>query len=207
MTITVVLGDDHALIREGLRRSLDRLSDVEVVGEAASAAELRAVVRRTAPNVVVLDIRLSDGNGLDLCRELHAQAAAPAVVILTMYGDMEDQAASAGAAGFVGKDAPARDVAEAIRAAASGRFTIRRRGGGRSTDLLTPREAEVLALLSQGLTVSQISQRLYISDSTTKTHVAKTYAKLGANNRAQALMTAVSLGLVAHPHEPGPPNG
>lgn len=205
--IRVVVVDDHALIRDGLTRNLDRAADIEIVGEAGTISEARAVIRHQDPDVVVLDIRLTDGNGIDLCSELSTQADGPAVVILSMYAEPAriEAARAAGAAAFIGKDAPVADLAEAVRDVATGRqrfpATSQAHGDGSAVASLTPRERDVLALLAQGLSVSQISGRLFISESTTKTHVAKIYSKLGAANRAQALMTAVRVGLVTAPQD------
>ena len=204
---SVVIVDDHALIREGLRRALGRADGVTVVGEAASAAECRALVRQQEPDVVVLDIRLPDEDGLSLCRALRQAHPEVGVVILTMYGDDSHLLAAreAGAAGFVAKDAPSRDVLAAIQRAADDpdvfsatglTGALGRLGANPAVDLTT-REKEVLDLLAEGLSVSGISRRLFISESTTKTHVSKIYSKLGASNRAQALMTALRLGLIS----------
>jgi DNA-binding NarL/FixJ family response regulator len=204
--IRVVLVDDHTLIREGLRRALDRAEGMSVVGEASSILEARAVAHHTAPDVAVVDVRLPDGNGIDLCRELRDQDPALGVVILTMYGDTEHllKSRDAGASTFVSKDAPASQVITAIRHAAARPDEFMAAGLAEALAsqqrgeavALTKREQEVLALLADGLGVAGISQQLFISESTTKTHVAKIYAKLGASNRAQALMTAIRKGLV-----------
>jgi len=201
--ISVVLVDDHPLVREGIRRAIDRTEDLTLVGEAQSMKEALAVVPHTSPDVVVVDVRLPDGNGIDLCQRLRDEDPARAVVVLTMYGDSGHvrRAREAGASNFVTKGAPAREVIAAIRRAASqpdkffaaGITEALERGGARE---LTDREREVLTLLAEGLSVSGISKRLYISESTTKTHMAKVYAKLGVSNRAQALMTAIRQGLV-----------
>lgn len=202
--ISVALVDDHAFIRDGIRRNLDRDPQIEIVAEAASIAEAKAMIAHTQPQVVVLDIRLGDGNGLDLCRDLIDTGNPPKVVILSMYGEPGRVTASrqAGASAFVVKDAPARELLNAIRDVAAGRqrFPDLAPGGAASPPpTLTAREQEVLELLADGLGVSGISKRLFISESTTKTHVGKIYAKLGATNRAQALMTAIKEGLLSDP--------
>jgi len=202
-----MLVDDHALIREGLRRAVDRAGDMTVVGEAQSVREAMAVAEHVKPDVAVVDIRLPDGNGVDLCRDLRDRDPARGVVVLTMYGDSEHllRSKDAGASAFVSKDAPAADVVTAIRQAAARpddfmadglAEALAQQSKGQGTTL-TKREQEVLGLLADGLGVAGISKRLYISESTTKTHVAKIYAKLGASNRAQALMTAIRKGLVS----------
>jgi len=210
-TITVLLVDDHELIREGLRRALEREPDVEVVAEAASVAEGLAMGRKTEPTVAIVDLRLPDGNGLDVVRALRAQSADMGIVVLTMYaGDNQlFDALDAGASAFVPKSAPAEEIVAAARHAASSphSFTsadladaMKRRTSPQGPQL-SPREREVLQLLADGMGVSQISRQLFISDSTTKTHISKLYDKLGAGNRAQALMTALRLGLLEAPDD------
>ncbi|MEY2964518.1 MAG: response regulator transcription factor [Candidatus Nanopelagicales bacterium] len=211
MTITVLLVDDHELIREGLRRALERESDVEVVAEAASVAEGIAMGRKCDPTVSIVDLRLPDGNGLEVVRALRDQSADMGIVVLTMYaGDNQlFDALDAGASAFVPKSAPAEEIVAAARHAASAprSFTsadladaMKRRTSPQGPQL-SPREREVLQLLADGMGVSQISRQLFISDSTTKTHISKLYDKLGAGNRAQALMTALRLGLLSAPDD------
>jgi DNA-binding NarL/FixJ family response regulator len=211
VTITVLLVDDHELIREGLRRALEREEDVQVVAEAASVAEGIAMGRRDDPTVAIVDLRLPDGNGLEVVRALREQSADMGIVVLTMYaGDNQlFDALDAGASAFVPKSAPAEEIVAAARHAASSprSFTaadlaeaMKRRTTPQGPQL-SPREREVLQLLADGMGVSQISRQLFISDSTTKTHISKLYDKLGAGNRAQALMTALRLGLLATPDD------
>ena len=206
MPTTVLLVDDHELIRQGLRRAFERSDDFEVVGEAGSIDE---ALRKTAglrPDVMVIDVRLPDGSGLDLVRAIRKDRADIGLVVLTMYAGDEQLfgALDAGASAFVPKDAPTDDVLAAARhAAASPRaFTANdlseamKRRLAPTGPQLSPREKEVLQLLADGLGVAQISKQLYISESTTKTHISKLYEKLGAANRAQALMSALRLGLI-----------
>jgi DNA-binding NarL/FixJ family response regulator len=203
----VVLVDDHQLIRGGLRRAFDATDDFEVVGEAGLATEAMTVIDRVHPDVLVTDVRLPDGNGITLTTRVRAENPMMGIVVLTMYvGDDQMFAAlEAGASGFVGKDAPSEDVVAAARHAADNpsAFTARgladavqRRTRTPTGPKLSPREQEVLVLLADGFAVQQISRRLYITDSTVKTHVGKIYGKLGAGNRAQAVMAAVRLGLL-----------
>jgi DNA-binding NarL/FixJ family response regulator len=205
--ITVLLVDDHQLIREGLRRAFDRAGDLEVVGEAGSIAEAMTSLDRFSPDVLVTDVRLPDGDGIALAQKARAGDPDLGIVVLTMYAgdDKLFAALDSGASAFVGKDAPAEEVVAAARhAAASPRaFTARdladamqRRMQAPVGPKLSPREGEVLELLVDGLVISQIARRLFISESTAKTHVANIYEKLGAGNRAQAVMAAVRLGLV-----------
>ena len=206
-SLRVVLVDDHQLIREGLRRAFDRAGDIEVVGEAASVAEALDTLDRLRPDVLVTDVRLPDGDGIGLTTQVRQGNPQMGIVVLTMYAgdDQVFAALDAGASGFVGKDAPAEEVIAAARHAAANprHFTARdlagamqRRMSAPAGPKLSPREKEVLDLLVDGLAIAQIARRLYISESTAKTHVANIYEKLGAGNRAQAVMAAVRLGLV-----------
>jgi DNA-binding NarL/FixJ family response regulator len=202
----VVLVDDHMLIREGLRRAFERTEEFEVVGEAGSVADAVALVGELTPDVVVMDVRLPDGSGLDAARALRASQPQVGIVVLTMYAGDEQlfDALESGASAFVAKSAPAEDVITAARhaAAAPSNFSAADLAGAMRRRLepggpqLTQREREILDLLSDGLAIPAIAKQLYISESTAKTHVSRVYEKLGAANRAQALMTAVRLGLI-----------
>ena len=206
MPTTVLLVDDHELIRQGLRRAFERDAEFEVVGEADTVAAAVAMAEEHRPDVVVMDVRLPDGSGLDATRQLRQSLPRAGIVVLTMYAGDEQLfgALEAGASAFVAKDAPADDVVAAAKHAAASptAFTAAdlaeamRRRLSPSGPQLTPREREVLELLADGLPVASIARRLYISESTAKTHISKVYEKLGAANRAQALMTALKLGLI-----------
>ena len=206
MSITVLIVDDHDLIRQGLRRAFERDGDFEIVGEAATAAEAQRLLALVSPQVVILDVKLPDGSGVDVAHAARAASPDLGIVMLTMYAGDEQlfAALEAGASAFVPKNAPSDDVVAAARhAAASPRaFTASdladamKRRMSPTGPQLSPREREVLNLLAEGLGVAQISKQLYISESTTKTHISKLYDKLGAGNRAQALMTALRLGLL-----------
>ena len=213
MTMRVVLVDDHELIRQGLRRAFERTGDFEVVAEADTVRAGVEAVRATAPDVLMLDVRLPDGSGFDACREVRATNSTLGIVMLTMYAGDEQlfSALEAGASAFVPKDAPADEVVAAARhAVASPRVfsaadlaPAMRRRLEPSGPQLSPREKDVLGLLADGLGVSAIAGKLFISESTTKTHISKLYEKLGAANRAQALMTALRLGLINPERERG----
>ena len=206
MSIRILLVDDHDLIRQGLRRAFERDEEFAVVGEAASAADGYRLAQAHAPDVVVTDVRLPDGTGLDLARVLRAGSAELGIVILTMYAGDETllSALESGASAFVSKDAPSADVVAAARhAAVSPRSFIARdlsaavhRRKHPTGPALSEREREVLVLLSDGLGVAAIATGLYISQSTAKTHISKIYEKLGAANRAQAIMQALRAGLL-----------
>ncbi len=206
MSITVLIVDDHDLIRQGLRRAFERDGDFEIVGEAATVAEAHRLLSLVSPQVVILDVKLPDGSGVDVARAARAASPDLGIVMLTMYAGDEQlfAALEAGASAFVPKNAPSDDVVAAARHAAASphAFTASdladamKRRMSPTGPQLSPREREVLNLLAEGLGVAQISKQLYISESTTKTHISKLYDKLGAGNRAQALMTALRLGLL-----------
>lgn len=209
-----MLVDDHSLIRQGLRRAAEATEDIEVVAEAGSLAEARSLVGAAQPDVLVVDVNLGDGSGLDLVRELRAADPAVGLVVLTMY-DGDDPllgALDSGASVFVLKSAPSDEVLAAVRHSAKRptSFTaeglagaLRRRMAGPAVRL-TPREDEILRLLAAGRSVAEVAGSLYISSSTAKTHISKLYDKLGASNRAHAMMEAVRLGLLDSSDASGP---
>ena len=204
--IRLLLVDDHELIRSGLGSVIDLEPDLSVIGTAGTVAEALSRYEELKPAVVVADLQLPDGTGLDIVRAIRNESDATGLVVLTMHsGDEQIFAAmQAGASGFVGKDAPATEVVKAARhAAVSPRAFIcagltqamTRRVSGESTKL-SDREHDVL-LLAEGLGAAQIGKQLYLSESTAKSHIARIYQKLGAANRAQALVTAMRVGLLS----------
>lgn len=204
---TVVLIDDHGLIREGLRRAFERDGGFAVVGEGSTCASALELLTEHQPKVLITDVRLPDGSGLDIVRTARKVSATLGIVVLTMHAgdDQLFEALEAGASAFVPKSAPSDDVVAAARHAASSPTAFvapdlaaaMQRRMNPTGPTLTAREREVLDLLADGLGISAISKKLFISESTTKTHVAKLYDKLGAANRAQALMAALKAGLIA----------
>jgi DNA-binding NarL/FixJ family response regulator len=207
MTTSVLLVDDHELIREGLAGVIELEEDLEVVAQAATVADALALYARLTPDVVIADLQLQDGTGLDILRSIRRQSNATGVVVLTMHsGDDQIFAAmEAGASGFVGKDAPAQEVVRAARHAAvsprsfvcSGLVGAMMRRQGSESTRLSEREHDVLLLLAEGLGAAAIGEKLYLSESTAKSHIARIYQKLGAANRAQALVTAMRVGLLS----------
>lgn len=205
-THTVVLVDDHDLIRQGLARAFERHEDFSVVGEAGSVAEGLRTIADLAPSVVVTDVRLPDGTGLDMVRALRQGGSEAAIVVLTMYAGDEQlfEALEAGASAFVAKDVPSDDVVAAARHAtvsprsftAANLADAMRRKMTPTGPQLSPREDEVLRLLADGLGVAAIARQLFVSESTAKTHISRIYEKLGAANRAQAIMNAIRAGLL-----------
>lgn len=205
--LRILLVDDHELIRSGLSAVIDLEDDMDVVGTAGSVAEALARFTELRPDVVIADLQLQDGTGLDIVRTLRKGNDTVGLIVLTMHsGDDQIFAAmQAGASGFVGKDAPSSEVVKAARhAAVSPRAFVcaglagamMRRASGESTSL-TEREHDVLLLLADGLGAAAIGERLYLSESTAKSHIARIYQKLGAANRAQALVTAMRIGLLS----------
>ncbi|MCW2846829.1 MAG: response regulator receiver [Marmoricola sp.] len=203
---TVLLIDDHELIRQGLAGAFTQAEGFDIAGQAASVEEGLALAHEVAPDVVVTDVRLPDGSGLDVVRALRKESREVGLVVLTMYAGDEQlfAAMDAGASAFVGKDAPTSTVISAARQASVSPLTfactglgeamIRRMSSG--APRLSDRERQVLELLAEGLGVTAIAARLYLSESTAKSHIGRIYEKLGAANRAQALVTAMRLGLI-----------
>jgi DNA-binding NarL/FixJ family response regulator len=207
--IRVVVVDGHTLTRYGLAGLVAQQADIEIVGETALAAEAPRVIAGGRPDVVTVDVTLPDGDGLRLARELRDRHPDLGIVLLTSNGedDVLFRALETGVSAFVAKTAPAAEVLAAIRhaAVAAGSFTaaglalaMSRRGSAANRLALSPREQEVLTLLGEGLSVPAIARTMYLSQSTAKTYVARLYDKLGASNRAQALMTALRHGLIQH---------
>lgn len=203
---TVLIVDDHDLIRQGLARAFERSTEFVVAGQASSVKEAVEMYVALKPRVVVTDVRLPDGSGFDVVRSVRSHDPQTGIVVLTMYPGDEQlfEALEAGASAFVAKDVPAEEVVAAARHAVAfpGTFSAAnltdamRRRMDPARPQMSPRESEVLYLLADGLSVSAIARKLYVSESTVKTHIAKIYEKLGAANRAQAIMRAIRAGLL-----------
>jgi DNA-binding NarL/FixJ family response regulator len=213
MSIRLVLIDGHTLIRYGLRCLAEREQDIEVLGEAGGADGAAELVARLGPDVVTVDVALPDADGLSLARDLRGRFGGLGIVVLTSAGADEVlfRALDAGVSAFVSKTAPVEEVLGAIRhaAVAASSFTaagladaLARRRDGSDRLALSPREREVLSLLQDGLSVPAIARTMYVSQSTAKTYVGRLYEKLGASSRAQALMTALQLGLIQYQAAP-----
>lgn len=214
MTIRLAVIESQTLVRYGLRELISRHPDIEIVAECVSAAEAPQKLGLVHPDVVTVDVNLPDGDGLRLARELRDRRGDLGIVILTSRDedDVLFRALETGASAFVAKSAPVDEVLAAIRhsAVAASSFTAsglaialtrRREATGRL--VLSSREMEVLRLLRDGLSVPAIAVQMFISYSTAKTYVGRLYQKLGATNRAQALMAAVQHGLLTfEPSEP-----
>ena len=206
MTIRVLLVDDHELIRQGLARAVERAGDMEVVGQAATVAEALAAWRALRPDVVVTDLQLPDGSGLAIVRTARSESEEVGLVVLTMHaGDAQVFAAmEAGASAFLGKETRGSEVVSTARHAAAAprgflspslTASMMRRADVASTRL-TKREQEILRAVADGLATADIAQRLFLGESTVKTHLNRIYRKLGVANRTQALAAAVRLGLL-----------
>jgi DNA-binding NarL/FixJ family response regulator len=205
--VRVLVVDDHELIRQGLVGAFSREPGMQVVGEADTVGSALKSYAEQRPQVVVTDLQLPDGTGLDIIRAIRKENQQAGLVVVTMHsGDEQIFAAmEAGASAFVGKDVPRAEVVKAARhAVVSPRSflcaglvgAMMRRASAESTRL-SDREHQVLVLLADGLGAGGIAQKLYLSESTAKSHIARIYQKLGANNRAQALVTAMRIGLLS----------
>jgi two-component system, NarL family, response regulator DevR len=207
----LVLVDDHAILRQGLRSVLERETDLEVVGEAASEAEAVAVVAATTPDVVLLDLKLSAGSeyeGLTLCSTLSRAHPGLGLLVLTTFLDEElvVRAVHSGALGYVVKDVDTTELVRAIRAISLGESAFDSRsaaavvralaGRGEPRQQLTDREIQVLRLLAAGMSNSKIGEELFISATTAKFHVSNIMRKLEATRRAEAVYAASKRGLI-----------
>jgi DNA-binding NarL/FixJ family response regulator len=215
--ITVVVADDQRVVREGLAMVLGLMPDVTVLGSASDGEEALALVQQLAPQVALMDLRMPRVDGVEATRRIAEQHPACKVVVLTTYADDHTviQALRAGACGFLTKDAGSEEIRAALGAAVRGEAaidpavqhhlvnTIARTAplqwvppdSQRLPDELTPREAEVLALVAEGLSNAEIAERLTVSETTVKSHINHLYAKTGARDRAQAVAYAYRNGL------------
>ena len=216
MTIRVAVADDQAMVRDGLRVQLGLVPDLEVVGEASTGVQAVALARRTVPDVMLMDVRMPELDGIEATRQICSDPATESVkvVVLTTFDEDEQVYAAirAGATGYLLKDVTPTVLHEAIRSCAAGDAVIapavtkrllaelaRRpgtQGAQRGLAELTPREVEVLVLVAQGLSNAEISGRLFLSPATTKTHVSRILTKLAARDRAQLVAIAYESGLV-----------
>ena len=204
---TVVIADDQRVIREGLATLLDLLPDIEVLGTASDGEEAIALVEQLHPDVVLMDLRMPRCDGVAATRRLREQRSATHVIVLTTYADDRSvvEALRAGARGFLTKDAGAQEIEHAIAAVVRGDAVIDPAvqhhlvdavaAPGELPDELTPREAEVLTLIAQGLSNREIAARLVVTEATVKSHVNHIFTKTGARDRAQAVSYAYRQGL------------
>jgi DNA-binding NarL/FixJ family response regulator len=199
--IGVFLLDDHEIVRRGVRELLEAEPDIKVVGEAGTAASALARIPALRPDVAVLDVRLPDGDGVSVCRDIRSSMPEVTCLMLTSFGDDEAlfDAIMAGAAGYVLKQIRGTDLVGAVRTVASGesmldpeaasRVMRRMRDQARRSDPLaelTPQERRILELIGEGLTNRQIGERMYLAEKTVKNYVSALFAKLGMERRTQA---------------------
>jgi DNA-binding NarL/FixJ family response regulator len=212
MTIRVIVVDDQSMVRAGFRMLLTGETDIEVVAEAGNGRDAIAKTARLRPDVVLMDIRMPEIDGLEATRRIVAADPSARILVLTTF-DLDEyvyEALKAGASGFVLKDDPPEQLLAAIRTVAAGdallspavtrrvirQFTgLHRRPPPPSVSTLTERETEVFRLIARGLSNAEIGAELYIGDTTVKTHVTRLFQKLGLRDRAQAIVLAFQTGL------------
>ena len=208
MAIKVFLLDDHEVVRRGLRELLESTGEMEVVGEAGLAEEALRRIPATQPDVAVLDVRLPDGDGIEVCRDLRSKDPSLQCLMLTSYSDDEAlfDAIMAGAAGYVLKQIRGTELVDAIKKVASGQSLLdpsltakvleRLRTGGaedKKLEALTDQERRILELLAEGLTNREIAERMYLAEKTVKNYVSNLLAKMGMQRRTEAAVYAARL--------------
>lgn len=218
--IRVAIADDQALVRSGFRMILDARPDLEVVGEAEDGEQAVELVRELQPDVLLLDVRMPNLDGIEATRRIVADDSPTRILILTTF-DLDDyvhDAVRAGASGFLLKDVRPAELVDAIRLVASGNALLtpnalerllERYGtpkpsapGGTALPALTEREREILQLVAEGLSNAEIAARLVLSETTIKTHISNLLRKLGVRDRVQAVIAAYDSGLVEPRHDP-----
>lgn len=207
------IADDHELVRLALRTLLEAEPDIDVVGEAQDGAEAIEGVCKVAPDVVLLDMRMPKADGIEVCSRLRESCPDARILVLTSYDDDEEVfgVLAAGASGYILKDTRPDTVVQAVRSVADGQSVFDSKvatrvisgprngddqAGNHNHELLSEREMEVLRLMSKGMSNKEIGRALWIGETTVKTHVSHILRKLGQNDRTQAVLAAVKLGLV-----------
>ncbi|GHD33555.1 response regulator transcription factor [Nocardiopsis kunsanensis] len=207
--IRILLVDDHPVVREGLRGMLAAETGLTIVGEASSGPESVARVAELSPDVVLMDLRMPGGDGVEATARIRAEFPEVHVLVLTTYDIDRDilRAVEAGATGYLLKDTPRAELAESVRSAARGETVLSGRLAGKvltrmrrqeepERPALSPREAEVLRLAAEGRTNAAIGSALHISATTVKTHLMRAYEKLGVSDRTAAVSRAIRRGLL-----------
>ncbi|MGK2950720.1 MAG: response regulator [Acidimicrobiales bacterium] len=207
MTTRIFLLDDHEIVRRGLRELLESEDDLEVVGEAGTAEEAYGRIPATSPHVAVLDVRLPDGDGVEVCREIRAKHPEIACIMLTSFSDDDAVYAAimAGAAGYLLKQVRGSELVEGIRRVAAGDSLldpsvtarvlerIRHQDDDDELSSLTEQERKILALIADGLTNRQIGEKMFLAEKTVKNYVSNMLSKLGMNRRTEAAAYAARL--------------
>ena len=205
--IRIVLADDHPVVREGIRGMLQGYDDIEVVGQAGSGPEAVALVAALAPDLVLMDLRMPGGDGVEATRTIVAAHPATRVVVLTTYETDQDilRAIEAGASGYLLKDIAPAELARSVRAASAGETVLAtsaqtallgRVQGRQAAPALSVQEVKVLRLAADGLTNASIGAQLFIGEATVKTYLSRAYEKLGVSDRTSAVRRALELGLL-----------
>lgn len=214
--IRVLVADDHELVRRGLSSVLELEDDLEIIGEAATGAEAVERCKELAPDVVLLDLRMPEMNGIEACQQMKALECPAAILILTTFDDEREivEAIRAGASGYILKDVASDDLAKAIRAVAEGQsyldpLVARKLMDGMQAEAqaahhthnLTSREIEILNMLGAGMSNRAIAEKLWLSERTVKSHVSNILKKLNTSTRAQAVLHAARHGIITLPDE------
>ncbi|MGO4534791.1 response regulator [Leifsonia sp. 2MCAF36] len=205
--IRILLADDHPVVREGIRGMLQGYDDIEVVGQAGSGPEAVALVAELHPDLVLMDLRMPGGDGVEATRTISAAHPATRVVVLTTYETDQDilRAIEAGASGYLLKDIAPAELARSVRSAAAGETVLAtsaatallgRVQGKQAAPALSAQEVKVLRLASDGLTNAAIGSQLFIGEATVKTYLSRAYEKLGVSDRTSAVRRALELGLL-----------
>ena len=204
---TIVVVDDHPVVRDGIRSMLGGVPAFDVVGEAGSGPEAVTLVRESDPDVVVMDLRMPGGGGVDAVRELGRIGARARVLVLTTYDTDSDTVAAieAGATGYLLKDTPAAEIFSAVRATAAGETVLSPAVASRiashvrtpaSAPALSTRERQVITLVARGRSNRSVAEELFVSEATVKTHLSHVYEKLGVTDRAAAVAVAYDRGIL-----------
>ncbi|MGW0625502.1 response regulator [Streptomyces sp. NPDC002758] len=207
--IRIVLADDHPVVREGLRAMLSAEPDLDVVADATSGPRAEALAAELRPDIVLMDLQMPDGDGVDSIVRMNEAGLPCRVIVLTTYETDRDilRAVEAGAAGYLLKDLPRAELANAVRAAARGETVLAPSVAARLVDQLrerperprlSEREKSVLRLVAEGCTNAEIGRRLFIGESTVKTHLLRIFGKLGVDDRTAAVTNAMRHGLLDH---------
>jgi DNA-binding NarL/FixJ family response regulator len=207
--LRILLADDHPVVRAGLAGMLGAEPDLQVIGEAADGAQAVALATSLHPDVVLMDLRMPGLDGAAATARIVSEVPGTRVIVLTTYDTDADivRAVEAGATGYLLKDTPRGELANALRAAARGETVLAPPVAARlvtrmrrpNVDALTPRETEVLRLVARGMTNAQIGQTLFIGEATVKTHLLKIFTKLGVDDRTRAVTVAMERGILPSP--------